>query len=415
MNKKKSQSILDFILAFVAVAALSIGIVRIWIWFNANYAKRQVAFQNSRLIAAIPREHYDQPIDIGANETCPDCTYSPMDLDDEWVFSATARDTVTGAQGSLPPGFSPDLLCIVWPEHCLGQPGCGDTKEEFNYECLCYLKCYCLYKTQTTRSTYNNQAQQLDNQAQMLKKNAESMWDTAKKCSKPWEICMWTSLFSNTWKKTKNELKVAAAKLDRTGYFGGAAQRLNRQADLLRKRATQIGADCCNEQTLKEQQDCFDNIDRKAECESCCYADATEFGDACRLVCDSGGSTQDRYNAWLACIGVCETIKSTCLAACNNLTGPEKTQCISNCNSAYSTCKDNCNDASDRALSKDYDDWLNCTRGCDKDEYSLWSECYTPCAYGSGNKCFTPSKEEEEEEEDRDRDRDRDRERERKK
>ncbi len=51
------QSIIDFALAFIAIAVLSVGIARIWIWFSANFARRQVNYQQSRIVAGVPSSY----------------------------------------------------------------------------------------------------------------------------------------------------------------------------------------------------------------------------------------------------------------------------------------------------------------------------------------------------------------------
>jgi hypothetical protein len=48
MKPKKSQGVLQFALTFVAVMLFALGITRIWIWFNANYAHHEVAYQMGR-------------------------------------------------------------------------------------------------------------------------------------------------------------------------------------------------------------------------------------------------------------------------------------------------------------------------------------------------------------------------------
>jgi len=47
----RAQSILDFILIFSVLVTFMIGLTRIWMWFNINYAKRNVDYQNGRLAA----------------------------------------------------------------------------------------------------------------------------------------------------------------------------------------------------------------------------------------------------------------------------------------------------------------------------------------------------------------------------
>ena len=58
-NSTRSQVILGFIFAFMVTVLLALGIVRIWTWFNANYAHRELAYQKSRLKAGKPTEYVD--------------------------------------------------------------------------------------------------------------------------------------------------------------------------------------------------------------------------------------------------------------------------------------------------------------------------------------------------------------------
>jgi hypothetical protein len=89
--KKKAQSILDFILAFGALIFLTAGLVRIWVWFNANFAKSVVDYQNTRLAAG----------NALANQSAPLNSYDPLDLTENWVFYGTPSGTV----GSSSPGY----------------------------------------------------------------------------------------------------------------------------------------------------------------------------------------------------------------------------------------------------------------------------------------------------------------------
>lgn len=88
-SKKKSQALLDFILIFGALLALLVGFTRIWVWFNSNFAKRNVDYQNTRLAAGTAdNTHFSGP----------SYSDSVLTIDDEWVF----RGNASGSVGSPP-------------------------------------------------------------------------------------------------------------------------------------------------------------------------------------------------------------------------------------------------------------------------------------------------------------------------
>lgn len=84
-TNNRSQSILDFILIFGILLAFIIGLTRIWVWFNANYAKRNVDYQNTRLAAGQAN-----------NSHLTSLAYSDkvLNLDDDWVFKGQTSESV---------------------------------------------------------------------------------------------------------------------------------------------------------------------------------------------------------------------------------------------------------------------------------------------------------------------------------
>ena len=101
--KKRSESIVDFLLVFIAVGMFTLGITRIWVWFNANYAGRQVDYQESRALAGKAgtynnlgqnaTTHLYPKIGTAAKDlptgiSCPSCAHKPLDLPEKWVFSS---------------------------------------------------------------------------------------------------------------------------------------------------------------------------------------------------------------------------------------------------------------------------------------------------------------------------------------
>jgi cytoskeletal protein RodZ len=74
-KREKSQAILDFVLLFGVLLVFVVGLVRIWIWFNANYARRNNNYQLERMIAG------------KANDTTAGIYLEvPLELTDDWVF-----------------------------------------------------------------------------------------------------------------------------------------------------------------------------------------------------------------------------------------------------------------------------------------------------------------------------------------
>ena len=80
---KRAQAILDFILVFGILLALMVGLIRIWVWFDANFAKRSVDYQLGRATAG-QAEH-------GGNINYTD---KSLTINDEWVFNASPSQTV---------------------------------------------------------------------------------------------------------------------------------------------------------------------------------------------------------------------------------------------------------------------------------------------------------------------------------
>ena len=240
--KKSGQSILDFVLAFIAVALLAVGIVRIWVWFNANYAGRQMAYQQSRIVAGTPKSTYDGPIDIGATPDEPEMIYNPLDLTEEWVFQGIPSGTVTGAPVGT--GYtSPEVEC---KDQCLGQDDCGDDPEDFNINCVCYIQCICNANIEVTINTNAMQIENLRIQADTLRSNADELRDVASECDDWWETCSW-GVDAGELYDAADDLDKAAADLD------SSADNLEDQSDMMQQ--------CCEEETQQAQRDCFELIE----------------------------------------------------------------------------------------------------------------------------------------------------------
>jgi len=306
MNSRKSQSIVDFAIAFIAIAGLLVGIARTWIWFNANYARRQAAFQTSRLISAGRERPYDtqpKPVNIGAKPGCTGegCLYTPLNLTEDWVFRGTPSGTVSGANltgGNIEdPTFACDNTC---KQQCLGQSGCSGLGGDFDRNCPCYkacsLKCMCVSRTQMLVDIYEDQAASLRSSATSLNNSASSMREAAEECDDPWELCWW-----GDWGRTPSELRRAANRLD------FSAAQLRHSAD----KAHQYGVNsmaCCNKTTALSQSNCFKAVEKDSTCDQNCMERSQSSYNSCA----------DRVPLWA--MGICwqtaDSVYAQCYALC---------------------------------------------------------------------------------------------------
>lgn len=74
----KGQALIEFILAFMVLAALFYGVNNIWLWFNVNMADRQEYFTKSRTMAGYNPER-KTPL-VMSN------IYQPRKMGEEWVL-----------------------------------------------------------------------------------------------------------------------------------------------------------------------------------------------------------------------------------------------------------------------------------------------------------------------------------------
>ncbi|MBI4707608.1 MAG: hypothetical protein HY761_06755 [Candidatus Omnitrophica bacterium] len=290
MNKKKSQSILDFVFTFVGILILVIGIARVMVWFNANYAARDVIYQKTRLQAGTPAVQ-EQKTDLVS--VVP---FRPLELTEEWVFKGEPGQQVDAWSKGLfeGGGFSPSE-CL---EQCNNDQACFDKDGKFNKECPCYTRCICLSRVQPMVNALTNQVKQYcgqnedcgkiggnrcgDGMACNFWRNANSMWDKASQCDDPWEICWW-----GNWGKTASELKKAAHKL-----WDLASKFETEGAKLKQKRDGMVG--CCSQATFADQQRCFcnvkeDNPQKQLECRCSSYRSVEEQAQCmCSHIVDQG-------------------------------------------------------------------------------------------------------------------------------
>ncbi|MDD5155808.1 MAG: hypothetical protein PHF11_04905, partial [Candidatus Omnitrophica bacterium] len=207
-KKPRAQGILDFVLTFVAILGLFVGIVRIWVWFHANYARRQVAFQSGRLFAGnvTTYEGRSSPVEVGQNPGCPsgDC-YKPMDLTTEWVFRGQTGGELVGAFHG-PEEVDAEQVKEKCRQDCEAQ--CGADMET----CPCYVECMC--KELSIGRLVSAYQQVIDGYAQMipgLRNSAQSLRDAADECDDPWELCAWVGGYH----ATADQLNSAAGEMER--------------------------------------------------------------------------------------------------------------------------------------------------------------------------------------------------------
>jgi prefoldin subunit 5 len=309
MHSRRSQSIFDFAIALIAISGLIVGIVRIWIWFNANYAKRQLAYQTGRLYAAgRPRpSSYTAPIKIGANETCPDCAYQPLNLTEEWVFRGLYNETISGVPVDNTSSTSPDSICnMKCKADCAGNADCQGLDGQFDSSCDCYqactVKCYCDSQIKTTLDIYaqqitsicgpdNNCDQSYRNcdggQACDLRKSAKDLRDTADECDSIWDLCWWSG-----FGKTADELNEAASELDEN------AKNLEDSAKRMAKNSQRV-QECCNKPTKAQQEQCMDRVKSETSCDEQCVKEVQGSMGTCSGIWQSicQAKWDSRYNS----------------------------------------------------------------------------------------------------------------------
>lgn len=254
MIKGKAQAILGFIFAFIAILGLGIGIVRIWAWFNANYAHRAVPYQQSRLAAASPYQYRDPHdgvstyIDVSGQDTTtnPDTKYKPLELTEDWVFKGIASGQVASLSGTI---ISREAIEDICQTTC---SKCGDSEDTFDVHCPCYIKCICQAQIQPTIDGMQRQANDLRTQADRLHQSAREMRNAAERCDDPWEVC-WYGGFG----KTAKELRQGADELDRS------ANELTVEAADLDTKGGKIQG-CCNLNSEDDQDACLEGVQQEA-------------------------------------------------------------------------------------------------------------------------------------------------------
>jgi hypothetical protein len=145
-------------------------------------------------------------------------------------------------------------------------------------------------------------------EACLLRRNAAEFEKIAEECDDPWEICWW-----GTWGKTARELREAASKLRKSAYIMEATGRR------LQDRADQIQS-CCGKKSAQAQQDCFDEMKRKADCDRLCSRLWQSVLDRYYNRFNEGPAIRKAEEAYAACFEKCTLMDvDVCEAAVGNM------------------------------------------------------------------------------------------------
>lgn len=350
------QSILDFVLAFIAIAFLSVGIVRIWVWFSANFARRQVNYQQSRFVAGIPKT-YDKlgrgkNVDIAAKEDNLLAVYRPLDLTEDWVFKGKPHETIFGE--GIDGIVAPRKICKA---ECGGDTACtitietdGVSESQFNENCVCFTKCMCDFRVKIMSDLWNGQAAQLKEDAESLRQRAKDLRAMAKKVCGRW-------CFSRKRKKARRKLRAAATKLDQD------AVKSDKQAIDLENKAAAIKNCCGYDYPIKTQQDDCISLIKGVACAEVTQPYSEKWQEEIARLTEDKQELQDAINV----IGVGK--ETGLIVPCNK---EAKTSCEASC-TKQCTFYENCDV-----------DGNNCSSRFDKDCYD---QCYPPCYETTRNTC----------------------------
>ncbi|MFH0791213.1 MAG: hypothetical protein V2A64_06230 [Candidatus Omnitrophota bacterium] len=351
------QSIIDFALAFIAIAVLSVGIARIWIWFSANFARRQVNYQQSRIVAGVPKNYeslgHGKSVDIAAKEDNIVAVYKPLDLTEDWVFKGKPSETIFGKEVDY--GIDPRTACR---EECKNDPACITNTEEhpegeFMENCVCFVKCMCGKRIDPVFDIWNEQAAQFRLDAQGMRTNADELRKAANKCKwyKPW---CWT----RGMRQSKRKLKAAARRLDRE------AAEADEQAANLETKAVALKNCCQLYETSTDQDNCISLIKGTA-CLELTQPYIEKWNDEILKLEEDKKELQDSINIIGdgLTFGVIFTCNQQAKASCEN-------SCKITCTDRCTTC-----DAENVCTLDD-----SCYTSC-------YDECYPPCYEITRNTC----------------------------
>ncbi len=192
-KQSKSQSILDFVLIFGILITFLAGLTRVWIWFNANYAKRNVDYQNTRLAAGTASDSH-----------LSNLAYSDqlLKIDDNWVFKGQASGNV-----GMPPTAAYSTIDALSGEANDGSElACSSAKE--------------------AATSLRTEAKNMDGQADKIR-----------------DFTDWADSWALEW-------LFELIGVDVDGMVE-AAEALEENADLVREKANEIEEAGCNQKTME--------------------------------------------------------------------------------------------------------------------------------------------------------------------
>ena len=238
------QSLLDFILGFVMLGILVVGITRIWVWFNVDYARRESAYQRGRNFTGLASSYNASnpsltgPVEVGGSG-CPGCRnlrYAHLDLTEDWAFRGIPFPSRTWDFDN-----PPQEVVAFCTSQCNNQPQCNSTGQgNFNDDCLCFMHCVCQKMSERVLDNMNQTEGALRFQANNLTETANDMYAKINSgCSEPWQLCWWGGALP----KSSQELKYTADDLTNQSSI------LNSKADRIYN-DTQNLKGCCDNDTM---------------------------------------------------------------------------------------------------------------------------------------------------------------------
>ncbi|MBM3248812.1 MAG: hypothetical protein FJZ10_05295, partial [Candidatus Omnitrophica bacterium] len=300
ISPKLGQSILGFVFAFIIIAAMAVGLTRVWVWFNVNYGVRQVRYQESRT-AATAKWGSSGSGNAYLSQQINRELYKSLDLDDEWLFKGKATTEVPYILPDIVSPISAAALCANQCPECVQKripEGCDCTADGCecisNPNCVCFMQCMCRASIQLRLDAYDLNIQSLKETAAGMRQEARKLEKKAEECDDPWEFCWWGG-FGVPAKK----LKQAAGKLrgqaeglccgwcDHCGCSGKTCPECegcvpNSKAALLAWQKSELEA-CCRTETKTEMELCFMDIAAR-QCPAIRDANVAFWDEAIRVI-----------------------------------------------------------------------------------------------------------------------------------
>lgn len=255
---KLGQSILGFAFAFIILAAMSVGLTRIWAWYNINFGSRQVRYQESRRAAASPGSYGAVGNETAYLTSAYNPNYKPVNLTEQWVFKGQPTESTPFEMPDFPSLEDAENHCKTECPGCVScvtDPETGTDICSVDVNCECFVRCMCREKVAPQIAMYNAQMAALQSAATSMRNEANNLRHEAERCDDPWELCWWGG-FGLPSKK----LREAASSLDRQAAricCGNGSQ-----YGMIRTIRDAVLA-CCNDaenDTAEEQDLCLEHI-----------------------------------------------------------------------------------------------------------------------------------------------------------